>query len=129
MKQYNEYVDKQAKKLMKNSKGKVYVEDDYIEPNDFRDPGGRKKRDNSNDEPSPLSKKRGSTGSKSIKPPTTGTGSLAGRKNSRSPSQKNDSNDPNHRNSDLASTSQVGGNNRDIGKPPKSPAASAGMRM
>jgi hypothetical protein len=44
---YYDKVAKNAKKL-KNKNSNVIVEDDYIEPNDFRDPGKRKlKKDNS----------------------------------------------------------------------------------
>ena len=70
---YNEYVEKQAKKLAKREKGKVVVEDDFIEPNDFRDPGGRKKRDGSGEKiPGSVmtnnsQPKKGSVGRKSTK--------------------------------------------------------------
>ena len=37
-----------CEKLQKKSKGSVFVEDDYVKPEEFRDPGGRKKRDNVN---------------------------------------------------------------------------------
>jgi len=41
---YQEFVQKNVNKLSKKSaNSKVVVEDDFIEPNDFRDPGNRKK--------------------------------------------------------------------------------------
>ena len=40
---YNDLVEKNAKKLQKKN-SKVVVEDDYIEPNDFRDPANRKQK-------------------------------------------------------------------------------------
>ena len=54
---YRDMLQKNAKKLQGKSNSKVVVEDDYVEPNDFRDPGGRKKRDNSNESPGGSGKK------------------------------------------------------------------------
>ena len=42
---YLEHVERQRKKLQKKSKGDVFVEDDYVKPEEFRDPGNRKNKD------------------------------------------------------------------------------------
>lgn len=42
-KPYLDHVEKQRQKLQKKSKGNVFVEDDYVKPEEFRDPGNRKK--------------------------------------------------------------------------------------
>lgn len=39
---YLKHIEKQKKKLEKKTKSKVVLEDDYLKPDDFRDPGGRK---------------------------------------------------------------------------------------
>ena len=51
---YLDHVEQQRKKLQKHTPGKVIVEDDYVEPNDFRDHFNRKKKEPSNEDHSPV---------------------------------------------------------------------------
>ena len=53
---YINLVEKQRKKLQKKTSGKVVVEDDFVEPSDFRDPGGRKNQPTLPNELSPPKK-------------------------------------------------------------------------
>ena len=81
---YLDHVERNRAKLQKKSKGAVVVEDDYVKPEDFRDPGGRKNRDKSAEsagQPKP-GKSRGSE-----RPPPSRS---IGRKSSKSPNGRND---------------------------------------
>lgn len=86
---YIEMRERNLKKLNKKKSTRVIVEDEFIEPNDFRDPGGRKSGSKSNDKTSTNSKGLKFDKDKDPRPPRTQQNNKVKRLNSNSPQTNN----------------------------------------